>query len=82
MTDDAPIADQYSVDFLFNDEWQVLGSFSDEGDALEYLNKECEKRFTTEPRMVSANFDYRIRDVNEVMLEIKFRYTPHDKRVH
>ena len=81
MTESIP--DQYSVDFLFNDEWQVLGSFSDEGDALEYLNKECEKRFTTEPRMVmSANFDYRIRDVNEVMLEIKFRYTPHYKRVH
>ena len=80
---DAPIADQYSVDLLFNGEWQVQSRFSDYGDALEYLNKECEKRFTPKPQMVmSANFDYRIRDVNEVMLEIKFRRTLHDKRVH
>ena len=81
MTESIP--DQYSVDFLFNDEWQVQRRFSDYDDALEYLNKKCEKRFTNEPRKVmSADFDYRIRDVNEVMLKIKFRYTLHDKRVH
>ena len=76
MTESIP--DQYSVDFLFNDEWQVQRRFSDYGDALEYLNKECEKHFTTEPREVmSADFEYRMREVNEVVLEIKFGFTPH-----
>ena len=76
MTESIP--DQYSVEFLFNDEWQVQRRFSDYGDALEYLNKECEKRFTTEPREVmSADFEYRMREVNEVVLEIKFGFTPH-----
>ena len=76
---DAPVRDQYAVERLDDSgEWLVVGRFSDYGDALEYLNKECEKRFTTEPRKVmSADFEYRMREVNEVVLEIKFGFTPH-----
>ena len=51
---DAPVRDQYAVEFLMNEEWQVERRFSDHGDALEYLNKECAKRFSTKPREVMS----------------------------
>ena len=73
---DASIPDQYSVDFLFNDEWQVKRRFSDYNDASEYLHKKCEGHFSKNPPGVtSANFDYRLREINEVILMMSFRVT-------
>ena len=77
---DAPIQDQYVVEFLFNDEWQVERGFTLHGDAIEYLNKECAKRFETKPRgAISADFDYRLREFGKVWLEVSFRVKQHGR---
>ena len=68
------MTDQFKVEWQGPEGWCVEEGFSDYGDALEYLNDMCAKRFQTKPREVmSADFDYRICEGDKVWLTVSFR---------
>ena len=66
--------DQFKVEWQGPEGWCNEKGFSEYGDALEYLNNECAKRFQTKPReVISADFDYRLREGDKVWLTVRFR---------
>gem|GEM_PF-1727665 len=70
--------DLYTVEFMGPEGWVIEGRFQEHNDALDCLNGKCAKRFQAQPNgVVSGNFEYRLCEVGEPRIEMKFEIKHH-----